>query len=129
MRRPYCFVLLLAVAACSAGHDTPGNGTTAIGARAYRGPAIVTGTGDLAACPRKWDLEQYRNDMMNMRVDPSDPAYQVARAYDLRNRRCIELNEGERVDIEGGSHISEALLRPLGQSQSYWTTAHWTAYR
>jgi hypothetical protein len=87
---------------------------------------VVTGNGDLAACPRKIDFDQYRNDMMNLRVDPGDPGYAVARSYDLRNRQCIELKKGEHVDVTGGKHAGESLVRPFGDSQMYWTAANWT---
>jgi hypothetical protein len=119
--------LAFAVAACSAGRETPGTRAAAAAARAvaYRGPAIVTGKGDLAACPRKADFDQYRNDMLNMKVDLDDPGYEVARTYDLSNRRCIRLKKGERVNIEGDDHSTESLVRPLGESQAYWTTASW----
>ena len=98
----------------------------AVDEQVYLGHAVITGGGDLAACPLAWDLEQYRNDMRNMRVDPASPSYAVASAYDLHNRRCIELTKGERVDIMGDSSRTETLVRPLGQSQTYWTTANWT---
>lgn len=118
----------LAVAGCSAGHDSANTGTAAEAGheRIHRGPAVMTGQGDLAACPRKLDLEQYENDMANMRVDPAAPGYEVARAYDLHNRGCIELKTGERVQVEGGVYDAESRVRPDGQAQSYWTAAGWT---
>lgn len=129
MMRSCVFALVLAVTGCSAGNGTPQTGAAANVARAlaYRGLAVVTGTGDLAACPQQSDLDQYRNDMRNIRLDPGDPGYAVARDYDLRNRRCIELKSGQRVDIEGDNGNTESLVRPFGQSQTYWTTAKWTS--
>lgn len=130
----YFLVSVLALAGCSASHDgqssrrTPATRSLSLAADAqlYLGHAVITGRGDLAACPLARDLEQYRNDMRNMRVDPDSPSYAVARAYDLDNRRCIELEKGERVDIMGDSSRTETLVRPLGQSQTFWTTANWT---
>lgn len=124
--RSFIFALVLAIAGCSAGTDTPDVRAAAVAhASAYRGPAVVTGKGDLAACPLRSDLDQYHNDMMNMKVDPDDPGYEVARAYDLRNRRCIELMKGARVHIEGGNSKTESRVRPFGRSQTYWTMADW----
>lgn len=145
----YFLVSVLALAGCSASHGSHNSQSTlnsqatsgshssrhtpatrspsrAADALAYLGHAVITGRGDLAACPLAWDLEQYRNDMRNMRVDPDSPSYAVASAYDLHDRRCIELTKGERVDIMGDSSRTETLVRPLGQSQTYWTTANWT---
>lgn len=119
---------VLAIAGCSAGHGFPGtrSPSVAVQALAYRGIATLTGRGDLAACPLAWDLEQYHNDMRNMRVDPSSPGYAVASAYDLRNRRCIELEKGERVEVVAHDARAQTLVRPLGRSRAYWTTANWT---
>ncbi|MGH8260858.1 MAG: hypothetical protein ACREUG_14355 [Steroidobacteraceae bacterium] len=127
MPRAFVLALALAVAGCSSGAESStARAAAAAHAAAYRGPAVVTGRGDPAACPRKRDLDQYLNDMMNLRVDPDDPGYALARAYDLRNRQCIDLAKGERVQIEGGSRAAESLVRPLDRSQMYWTAADWT---
>lgn len=127
MVRSLILALVSVVAGCSAGDDAPDAGAVAALAHApaYRGPAVVTGKGDPAACPRKFDFDQYRNDMMNLRVDPDDPGYGIARSYDLHNRQCIELKKGERVDVAGGKGTAESLVRPVDESQTYWTAATW----
>lgn len=122
----------LLIVACSNGSDAPEAGAeapaaaTVVNAPVYRGPAVVTGKGDLVACPRKSDLDQFHNDMANLRVDPGDPGYGVAKAYDLHNRQCIELKAGEQLDIEADDNAAETLVRPTGETRTFWTAANWT---
>ncbi|MGH8327680.1 MAG: hypothetical protein ACRET2_13050 [Steroidobacteraceae bacterium] len=119
---------MLTVTGCSPAHRAPNPRASAgtADAQAYRGPAVLTGEGDLAACPLESDLDQYVSDMKAMRLDSSDPGYGVASAYDLHNRHCIELQKSERVDVERGNSTGESLVRPTGRSQAYWTSASWT---